>query len=247
MLKAQTLDNVRASGRTVDKPTFRGTVTDLIGSSLVTTKEPQAFLVEQSADWVLPVHFHREQQFQLFVGGSGLIGKTEIAPLTVHYASPHSGYGPLTSRADGIAYLTLRPLSDTGAYYLPESRPELRTDIKKVQKHAAPKSYVTEQELQQLTQAYVETLLQPDDTGLAAWLMRVPPNATATAPESVGNSEGRYYVVTKGTLQHNGTVLNALATLYSADTTPQALTAGGNGAEVIVLQFPYNAQFEAAA
>lgn len=247
MLQMQCLDRVRQNQRTVDKPTFKGTVTDLIGSSLVTTNEPQAFLVEQTANWVLPVHFHREQQFQLFVGGSGLIGKSNLAPLTVHYASPHSGYGPLTSKEEGLAYLTLRPLSDTGAWYLPESRPELRTDIKKLQRHAAPETYVTDDELRQLRHIHEETLLQPDDTGLAAWLMRLPPNTNATPPVATANNEGRYYVVTKGQLHCENAVLPSLATLYAPTDKSPALTAGTDGAEVFILQFPYNSQFENAA
>lgn len=245
MIRMQCLDRVRSTTRMVDRPTFQGGVTDLIGTTLETSDEAQAFLIEQAPNSILPVHFHFQQQFQLFVGGSGTIGKTPIAPLTLHYATPHSGYGPLTAKEDGIAYLTVRPLSDTGAWFLPDSRSELRTDLNKFQRHTAPQSLVTDAQLKQLTELTLETLLAPEDNGLAAWLMRLPPGASAQAPAATARHEGRFYVVTKGALRQNGDTLPALGTIHVPSGETIELTADADGAEVVVLQFPYNAQFVA--
>ena len=58
---------------------------------------PTAFLVEQPPDYALAPHFHRENQFQLFVEGSGTIGRDALGAVTVHYAGAYTGYGPLLS------------------------------------------------------------------------------------------------------------------------------------------------------
>ena len=139
MIYSESLVHARkASSRVVNKAQFVGVVTDLFVSEAISGPRPQSFLVEQSANWTLPTHFHLQHQFQVFIAGSGSLGKTPIHPLTVHYASPHSGYGPLISESDGISYFTLRAMSDTGAWYLPEAREHLKTRIKKQQLHAEP-------------------------------------------------------------------------------------------------------------
>ena len=126
MIQHQTLEGSRARTREVQKTQFVGQVTDLIlPDDQVPSPRPQAFLVEQSANWTLPPHFHQEHQFQVFVGGRGSLGAHPVAHLAVHYASPHSGYGPLVSGDQGLAYLTLRAVGDTGAWYLPEQREHL--------------------------------------------------------------------------------------------------------------------------
>ena len=47
---------------------------------------PTVFLAEQPPDCEPLPHFHRQNQFQLFVEGSGLIGKEQIRPMTIHSA-----------------------------------------------------------------------------------------------------------------------------------------------------------------
>jgi hypothetical protein len=140
VIQHQTLDSARAdpsARRDVRKTQFVGSVTELIlpveGRP---APRPQAFLVEQSPNWQLPVHFHLEHQFQVFVAGGGSIGRQPISLLDVHYASPHSGYGPLVSGDAGVSYLTLRAVGDTGAWYLPEMRDKCLR-IPKVQAHGS--------------------------------------------------------------------------------------------------------------
>lgn len=61
---------------------------------------PNAFLVEQGPDVVLPPNFHRNRQFQLVVGGSGVIGSAhKLDPLTIHYAEGETGDHRGTCRA----------------------------------------------------------------------------------------------------------------------------------------------------
>jgi hypothetical protein len=179
----QTLERSLPGRRAVAKPTFVGAVTDLIvPDDSAPAPRPQAFLVEQTANWTLPTHFHQEHQFQVFVAGGGTIGRNPVEKLAVHYASPHTGYGPLVSGAKGIAYLTLRAVGDTGAWYLPEQRESLLLRIRKQQAHAVPAASISAPDLKALAEPFQETLIEPQEGGLAAWLVRLPAGGAAPVP-----------------------------------------------------------------
>jgi hypothetical protein len=237
----QTLEQARSVFRAIDNAQFKGRITDLIVADPRSSVRPQAFLVEQAPNWVLPTHFHLQHQFQLFVGGGGSLGKHPIGPLTVHYASRHSGYGPLVSGDEGISYLTMRAVSDTGAWYLPESRDRLQLRIKKQQAHGAPDKLVTAHELRALPGPCQETLLAPDGDGLAAWLLRLPPRTRAPAPGADAKHAGRFYAFTKGSLRTGEHEIPALAALFVPPGETLDMEAGDAGLEVIVLQYPQSA------
>ena len=242
MIVQQTLERAHPARRDVVKPQFVGVVTDLIlPDNASPAPRPQAFLVEQTSNWTLPTHFHQEHQFQVFVAGGGTIGKNPIERLSVHYASPHSGYGPLISGDDGISYFTLRAVGDTGAWYLPEQREHLRLRIRKQQAHAVPASHVNLEQLRVLPQPIQETLIVPDAGGLAAWLVRLPANQSTPPPTSSEAGGGRFYVVTQGSLLSNGDELSALATVFVTSEERLELRSGKDGLEVLVLQFPAEA------
>ena len=237
-MRMQTFARVAATRRTNVKPQFAGHVTDLILPRPDGGDRSQAFLVEQTANWTLPTHFHLEHQFQVFVAGSGNLGRHPIAPLTVHYASPHSAYGPLVSGAEGISYLTLRAVSDTGAWYLPESRAKLQTHIPKRQEHGAPCTYLNAAQLTALPGPVTEILIEPDASGLAAWVVRLPPGCTAAAPAQDAPAGGRFHIITQGALRLGGDECAALAAAFTAYDENVMLEAGYAGAEVIVVQYP---------
>jgi hypothetical protein len=242
LIVQQTLARAHPARRDVVKPQFVGVVTDLIlPDNASPAPRPQAFLVEQTSNWTLPTHFHQEHQFQVFVAGGGSIGKTPIEPLSVHYASPHSGYGPLISGDGGISYFTLRAVGDTGAWYLPEQREHLLLRIKKQQAHAAPASQVNLEQLRTLPQPVQETLIEPHASGLAAWLVRLAAHQSNSAPTHSEASGGRFYVVTQGSLLSNGDELAALATIFVTSEERLELRSGKDGLEVLVLQFPAEA------
>ena len=242
LIVQQTLERARPARRDVAKPQFVGVVTDLIlPDNASPAPRPQAFLVEQTPNWTLPTHFHQEHQFQVFVAGGGTIGKNPIERLSVHYASPHSGYGPLISGDDGIAYFTLRAVGDTGAWYLPEQREHLLLRIKKQQAHAAPASQVNLEQLRTLPQPIQETLIEPHASGLAAWLVRLAAHQSSPAPTNSEAGGGRFYVVTQGSHLSNGDELTALATVFVSSEEGLDLCSGKDGLEVLVLQFPAEA------
>lgn len=87
---------------------------------------PMAYLVEQATGSTVAPHFHEVEQFQLFIGGGGRIGTHPLAAVTVHYAGPHSPYGPIAADAQGVQYVTLRRRWDPGAQWMPDSAPKLR-------------------------------------------------------------------------------------------------------------------------
>ena len=239
MIRQQTLERSRPGRRRVDKPTFVGAVTDLIvPDDSAPAPRPQAFLVEQTANWTLPTHFHQEHQFQVFVAGGGTIGRNPVAKLAVHYASPHTGYGPLVSGAEGISYFTLRAVGDTGAWYLPEQREALLLRISKQQAHGQPGSSIEPQQLKTLNQPFQEVLIEPQEGGLAAWLVRLPADGRAEPPALAETGGGRFYVVTQGSLHNAGEELDALATAFVSSDEAFELRAGAAGLEVLVLQFP---------
>jgi hypothetical protein len=90
------------------------------------TLAPVAFLIEQSPDSVVQSHFHHNDEFQVVVAGSGLIGRNPVAPVSVHYAGGYTGYGPVVAGPKGITYFTLRPRYEAGALYLPDDRPAMK-------------------------------------------------------------------------------------------------------------------------
>lgn len=239
MIYQQTLARARPVFRTVNNPHFVGVVTDLINITTPLERDgdarPQAILVEQSANWTLPTHFHLQHQFQIFVAGGGTIGKHPIDALSVHYATPHTGYGPLISGDQGIAYFTLRARSDIGAWYLPESRPHLKIQLPKQQAHGA--SVTPTVVLSTLTVASEEVVITPQAGGLAAWLMRVPPQQTVTPPVHAQGG-GRFYVVTQGAMRLGGETLPLLSTVFVTADDGIAIVASDAGLDVLVLQFP---------
>ena len=76
--------------RVFDEGHFRGHTEYLIESEAGPRPAPQAFLVHQRPGWVLPVHYHLEEQFQVVTRGSGRLGRHSVG--LVHPAGrPQNG------------------------------------------------------------------------------------------------------------------------------------------------------------
>jgi hypothetical protein len=87
---------------------------------------PQAHVAIQGGGTEpIGAHFHGVNQFQVFVRGSGSVGRHHVAEGTAHYADRYMVYGPLRPGPGGMAYLTLRPAHDTGASFMPGAREKL--------------------------------------------------------------------------------------------------------------------------
>ena len=239
MIQHARLEHAKSSRSRRDTPQFSGFVTDLIlPDEQSSAPRPQAFLVEQVPNWWLPTHYHQEHQFQVVVGGGGRMGASAIELLGVHYASPHAAYGPLVSGKEGLAYLTLRAVHDSGAWYLPDQREHLLLRIPKKHAHGAPAQRPTDEALPHLAAPVIETLIEPDAQGLAAWTVSLPAQASVPKPAGEAAHGGRFYVVTRGSLVHGGEPLQGLAVVWCAAQDRFEAQAGEEGAELVVVQFP---------
>ena len=199
---------------------------------------PTAFLVEQPPDYALAAHFHRENQFQLFVDGSGTIGRDPHGAVTVHYAGAYTGYGPLLSGADGIKYFTIRAVCESGFTPITEAKDKMPRGPKRHAK-SDPLPPLAPAALAALLGAEERTLIEPGADGMGARLTRLPPGAPLHAAHAAG-SEGQFLFVTSGTLQHGDVTLGLWENLFVLSTeAPPPLTAGPGGAEVVAMFIPH--------
>ena len=235
----------RAAGRRIDVPIQNGTrlagKTDWLEAGKDATLSPHVFLVDLPPDSVLDVHFHRENQFQLFVKGEGSIGPHRIEPITAHYAGAYTGYGPLKAGPQGVSYFTIRPVYDTGAFYMPHARGNMVPGPKR-NLHSEPVAPLDATALRRLpAPQHVDLIaLQPDR--IAARLLRLPPRAPHTDLDPEG-SGGQFVVVVTGSIAHGGRAFGALDMIFlSADEPPLRLEPQDDGAEVVLLQLPVKAK-----
>lgn len=204
--------------------------------------QPQAFLIEMSANEVIVPHFHEVDQFQVFVAGSGSLGRSKEAaqPLTVHYADHHTGYGPITAGPQGYSYFTLRAKSDPGAVYL--HKPGYREKLKPSGKRhgvAAGVTLSTEPVLMERKDVQVEPLMQElgNGDGLGASLIRMGPGTTFEGPDPAATG-GQFYLVANGAAELESGSYAAWSPVFVPKTDrPLKLRAGPKGAEVLLLQF----------
>ncbi len=195
---------------------------------------PQGFLVHQPPGSVTPPHFHETNQFQVVVSGSGRIGKYEAAAITVQYANGHTPYGPIAAGAEGICYYTLRQCWDPGAKYMPESRPKLR----KGNQRTRVVTGISMAEGQRSSGAVGETVIAPEEDGLAAFMHRLAPGEHAEGPTPMDGG-GQYCVVASGSLRHDGREFEPLSALFlSPEAEALRIEAGPQGLDLLVMQFP---------
>ena len=242
MIRMQSWEDAKSAKRPNRHENFQGYLTDFIIAGANDSPKAQAYLVDQHPNWVTPSHFHLEHQFQVVTAGSGSIGRHPVKRLAVHYASPETGYGPITAGPDGVAYLTLRATSDTGAWWLhnPEQRARMRRGINKQQETAEPASAISAEQLRSLSAPSVEELISPRENGLAAHLVCLPPGATLTLPWQHPHA-GRFYIAMGGVLRVARKELGAIATVFASCDEVFPIAAGDSGAEVLILQFPRDA------
>jgi hypothetical protein len=240
MFKAQSWDEAVHRRIVRDTPRFKGTRVPLMGGEAEPGLAPQAYLIEQAPHWVLQPHFHRQYQFQLISAGSGQLGRNDVAPLLVHYASPESGYGPITAGPKGLSYYTLRAVYEEGAHYLPESRELLRAGLKK---HHAVSPRIepgAADALRARTQLVVEETIPCTAEGMAVWTLRIPPDARFT-PATLSGEGARYLYVAAGEMVANGKALPAGSVAFVHDEPGLVISASAAGLDLLILQFPCEA------
>lgn len=194
---------------------------------------PMAFLVEQDPGCIAPSHFHQADQFQVVVAGAGRLGTHDLAPVTVHFTGKYSPYGPLVAGETGLHYFTLRNGWDPGARYMAEERALLRSVPGRRHREAVAGPLPAADPA-----VACETCLAPTEDGLAALRYTLPAGASVTGPDPAGGN-GQYWVVTSGSLLHNGDELTARSCVFLSPEEPAfTAMAGPRGLDVLALQFP---------
>ncbi|MGO7868269.1 hypothetical protein AB9E15_03350 [Rhizobium leguminosarum] len=210
-------------------------------NSDIAAPDPQAFRLDLNAHQKLDSHFHIVDQFQVFIAGSGTIGRDEVRLVTVHYADHHTGYGPLIASEQGLSYLTLRNKTDAGLVYL--TTPNVREKLKPTKRRHRTSGAVAlsiEPVLRNRTELTVDTVIeeQPDDDGMNCKVFRLGPTMAVQTPDPSA-SGGQYLIVLNGSLIHEGRTYEPFSLMFVRfDDPAPTITAGEDGLELMITQFP---------
>lgn len=208
---------------------------------------PTVFLVEQPPHSTLEPHFHRQNQFQLFVDGYGKIGAHALESVTIHYAGAYTGYGPLVAGDAGIQYFTIRPVCESGMIPVSTGRDQM---IRGPKRHATagPLVLTSPEELGALAGPEVRWEIPMAEDGLGAAVVRMPPGSVLADMAAQPAADGTFVVVLSGSVRHGQTSLGRWESLFfSSDEAVPELVAGENGAEMVFLYTPAKAEAYRAA
>jgi hypothetical protein len=223
----------------VDSGAFRGRATYLIGSVPASgvAVAPQAFIAEQTPQWVLQPHFHLTAQFQVVVAGSGSLGTHALEPVTVHYAAPQSGYGPLSAGPNGLSYLTIRLQTDRGIWCLPQEKDRMEHPRKRFHGFSSHVPVLTAHSLGALSSVLCSPVLERLADGAEALLVELPPGASRAVDRSPDCGH-HFYVVLSGSILFNSKSLPAPSVAFASEDERQVtLSAERAGAQVLMLVF----------
>jgi hypothetical protein len=190
-------------------------------------------------------HFHQAGQYQVIVQGGGRLGIHDIGTVAVHYTDAYSAYGPIVAAGEGVSWFTLRNAWDPGARYMPTYRDELRAARARHQHReatAAPRPALGAEELRRITQAECAEVMAPAPDGMGTWRYKLPPGASVRGPDP-REGGGQFWLVLAGRLAADGSApmpVNSCV-FVAPDAGALIARAGGEGAEVLCMQFPVRA------
>jgi hypothetical protein len=235
-LKARRAIKSTGTGEEHWRSDFIGVKTNVLGDA------PQAFLIDMSANETILPHYHEVDQYQVFVAGSGGLGRHAVPTLAVHYTDHHTGYGPIVAGPRGYSYFTLRAKTDSGAKYL--HQPGYRESLK-----PSKKRHGTSGGLELTTAPVLKALAAPQSEpllaelaagdGLGAWLHRLGPGMKLQGADPSGTG-GQYWLVVNGALAWNGTIYAPWSLLFVEGREPAiTIEAGAEGLEILQLQYAH--------
>lgn len=225
------------AGRTERQvPTGTAWRTNFIDPDPQNPATPQAFLVEGTPGRVIKPHFHDYDQYQVIVSGDGLMGKHQLTVNAVHYSRAHTPYGPILF-GEGMGFLTLRAVKDGGAQYLDD--PEKRSKLDAINnRHPFQVTEAPKFEAVKAGASLHTFNVIKDEQGLSSHSMSVAPNARGMAPDPA-DTNGQYLIVVSGSLIYQGREYKALTVAFvKPEEGRLELTAGAEGLDVLVLNFP---------
>jgi hypothetical protein len=209
---------------------------------------PQLLLVEQPVPGsTVMAHYHSTDQFQIFMDGTGKLGRHDIHPISVHYTNRYTGYGPIVAGASGVSYYVLRPEFDqliTGQYlHVPELREKLkRQPGRKRSIIVDALALKTPEELSRVTAPVSERIIDLEsdnhDPGTFADVLSMGPDMSYTGPDPQTGG-GQVFLVLQGSMWCNDAaycVRSALA--VTREEKAVTLTSGETGLQALVLQYP---------
>jgi len=205
-------------------------------------RQPQIYSVAQLPGAVAEPHYHVVEQWQVFVQGSGTLGRHSAVPGAVHYADRYTGYGPIVAGPEGITYFSIRAISDPGAQYL--SNPLAKENLKQQERTAKRYLYFgaervgADRPTADLKDARLDAIVPPHPDGLAAWVAHMGPRSRVSTPAAEGSS-GQAILVLSGSVEADATELPPQSCAFIAPADPALqLIAGAMGAVALILQFP---------
>lgn len=240
MIKAISADDVVVDRTTREsKPNERnsgqGTVigsAPYFGSNQKIERGPQGFYVHFGPNFVIHPHFHRVDQYQITVDGTGTIGKHSMDAVSIHYTDGFTPYGPILCGPEGMAFFNFRSHSDVGAYPMPESKEELE------RKAGRSRTVPTRLHLNGDSSTKMEALIDLEEDGLATYEVVAP--AGASLPDEVVGGACRYQLVLEGSMIFEDRELPARSVvLASAGEVLSHRRAGTKGLHLLQAQLPY--------
>jgi hypothetical protein len=205
--------------------------TDFIGKRAETSGHPLAFLVQGPPGYVIPPHFHEVDQYQIFVGGSAVLGRHAVQAGSIHYADTYTPYGPIAATDEGFTYLTLRPASIIGYHEMPEGGPL----IKPVNEARGRRGRMMVADVAGGAGPGMARLFEEPD-GVAAYRLCAAAGGALPAPDVAHG--GAYFVVLEGEAEAGGKVYPPRSCIWvDREEAAPAITAGAEGAVVAFMAF----------
>jgi len=201
---------------------------------------PQSFMVEHPKGRVGAAHFHDVDQYQVFFPSAGATyKKAPIDSPIFHYTDAYTVYGPYAAGDDEpLLSLTLRARHSQVTAFIPAERDKLprpSAGRRHVTTALGPPRQMASGE------SDLRVLIEPDDDGLAAYLLEAGP-ATLVAVPPCTRSGGQYCCVLDGSVVDNGRAHESQAVRWDdPGQTMQALASGDSGMRVLVMRFAHPA------
>lgn len=221
----------------VHSPELHGIKSEWMISDEDPSLSPTIFLVEQPAGMVLPAHFHRNNQFQLVVAGTGKIGPTKLEPVTIHYAGAYTAYGPLLAGPEGLKYFTIRPVHESGMQVVAETPQHAWPKGPRCHATSKQVAVLSDHELAQVTRLLTANAITGDG-GMRADVCTLPPGSELDL-FCHEEAEGLFIFVLAGSAEVEAVTLGLWESVFlSSDELTTPIRAGAGGAQVAILAPP---------
>ena len=219
----------------VDRAEGRNIIHNYFGVQQRIAEGPQAYLVDMPDEGSrISPHYHDVDQYQVVVGGDGVIGPHPLRPVTFQYADAYTPYGPIIAHKDGLTFYTLRMAPSGGHFDMPAARHLMKA---KPGRSIAGSFTLGDPYGTPAGQCVVENLHVTEPDGITAAGIRLGANATGKGIAS--DAGGQYCIVCSGEVVHEGKRYPRLSLiLVEAGEPAPEFTAGVLGAELLVVQFP---------